>query len=133
MKVAIWLGERALELLLGALLVLAIYDPSDFPRGATPWQELKVNLFAVSFFYVASGYIVSCVALGLLKSRSAPVRHGATMTLVFVGHCLVFFLIGAAGFPFLAVAVGALIVLFINFVGSAFLEQAAGREAPPAD
>jgi hypothetical protein len=123
--VAIWIVERATELLAGAALTLAIFGPSDFPLGATVWDELRTALLAVGFFYVASAYVVSCVAVGLLSRRREPVMHGGAMAGLFIGHTLIFFLVIGSGnsFPILLVVVGTVVVFLVNAAGAEVLKR----------
>lgn len=125
-RLLVWLLERAAELLLGAFLSLATFGRSDFPPGATDWQELRLNLIGVSFFMIGSGYIVSCAGLGLRATRPKPVSYGILMSLVFVGHVLLFFLVAGADLPPLVlVATGAFVVGMVNVTGAALLVRLA--------
>lgn len=123
--------ERATEIFSGAVLALIIFGPSGVLPGATLLDELRVNLLAVGFFYMASGYAVSCVAMGLLSPRRSPLLHGIIMAIFFVANALVFFLfVGGGGeLPLVAIIVGAAIVLVINAVGTIVL-KAGDNNAP---
>ncbi len=124
---AVWLLERAAELLTGAILAYLVFGPSNFPPGSGLAGEIRVGLVAVSFFYVASGYIISCVAFGLLTPRRKPLLHGATMAALFLAHSLVFslFIAGGAFFPVLLIIGGAIAVFAFNAAGTALLQPAA--------
>jgi hypothetical protein len=127
----VWSLERAAELFAGAVLALIIFGRSSSPMGATLLGELKLNLIGFSFFYVASGYIVSCIAFGLLSPRRRPWVHGASMAAIFLAHAAIFFLFTTGGFafPILALVAGAGVVAFVNTAGTAVLKASGRRSA----
>lgn len=123
-KAIVWALERGAELFTGAVLAFIIYGPSNFPAHSTWIEEIRLNLFGVGFFYVASGFVVSCVAFGLLLPRRKPLSHGALIGTLFVAHALLFFAFIARGseLPLAPIASGAVAVFLINVAGTSVLK-----------
>jgi hypothetical protein len=121
--VVVWAVERSIELLLLSWLLLVVFGPTQAPGWEGALENVQRNLYAVSYFFLASGYIFTTAWFGVIRvPRSRLVRAWCSVGLVavhmtFYWHNLNF----EEFFPFLTFGVCA--AAFSSIVGIALLRS----------
>ena len=129
-RLAIWAIERAMEMLLAAATVLFVYGPSNDTRFTGVLGELYIATVAVSFFYIASGYVFTTLFLRVFARPRRLAFQVFAMTSAFVAHFLLFLVLSDGGLKRAAmlVSVGVCIVALSTLLGGTILGQAERRQ-----
>lgn len=118
---ATWLLERILEVTFSTLLVFYLIRPAKGVGSGSIIEELGRTTAAPLFYYVFTGYGLSCILFGLLFRSFSHKVHPPLMAATYAVHAMIFLFFFGRGAPseiFVTLGLGIVIVWVSNFIGS---------------
>lgn len=121
----IWVLERLIEIILGAYLLLQVYGTNASSTYPGIVGDLYMNAIYVSFFYIASGFVISTLYFGLWKRVDNLAIQSLIMTGAFLTHLFLIMLLGRIDSSRLSILAfyGATIITLTSFTGSLIFKR----------
>lgn len=104
-RLSAWFIERLLEFVAACFLAMLAYGPSNSPRFQGWTGEFELASIAVSFFYIATGYLFTTLVPGWMEKIGFGWIRPPAMTALFLLHFSLFCLF-SGGLPEHGIALG---------------------------